>query len=414
MASLFPPGFLFGAATAAHQVEGNNHNQWSEWEQANAVRLAKAAEARYLHNPNTRAAATNSQNYISGLACDHYQRYQQDLNLLKGLGLNAYRFSIEWSRIFPAPGQLNTDALHHYEQMLQLIQRQGITPMVTLWHFTNPVWFENLGGWTNKANIQHFTEFVAAVITKLNPYVNLWVVLNEPEIYAAMSFKHGGWPPGERNFLLHLQVQHNLQAAHKAAYKIIKQVAPEAQVGIAKNNVYYHPKTHSLVNRFLAWTNTYLRNYYLLDRIKHQLDFIGINYYFDEQIDLWRKQNPHQQLSDLGWGLAPESITLLIADAHKRYCKPIYITENGLADADDKYRGEYIQRVIPALAKALKQGADLRGYMHWSLMDNFEWAEGFWPRFGLIEIDYQTQERKIRESAKQYASLIKLHTRPQN
>ncbi len=380
----FPKNFYWGSATSAHQVEGDNSNSdWWEWEQDKNI--------------------TN--NDKSGKACDFWNRYREDLDLAKKLNQNAFRFSIEWAKIKPSNKQINESAIQHYQDVVDYCKNLGIEPFVTLHHFTNPKWFSDLGGWEKKENIKYFLEYVNLVTRKIEG-VKYWISLNEPCVYANGSFAKGVWPPGKKNLFLAIKVVNNIIEAHNEVYKIIKKNCSDSLVGFSKNNAYFEG---GLIAKKLKkyW------NHYFLD--KTQFDFIGLNYYFHDNIvammnpPFFKVKNKNKLVSDMKWEIYPEGIYHILMDL-KKYKKPIIITENGLADAKDKLRAKFIVNHLRYVHRAIKNGVDIKGYLYWSLMDNFEWTHGFKPRFGLIEIDYKTQKRNIRSSALVYAKICKSGT----
>ncbi len=393
----FPDGFLWGAATSSHQVEGGTRNQWSEWERS-PERLARLEREGLI-------ARYGRENFISGAAADHYHRFESDFALAKELGHNATRISIEWSRVESREGEFNAVEVDHYRQVIASIRRNGMVPFVTLWHWTFPLWFRDRGGFGRRGNVRYFARFAARMAAEF-PDVPFWLTINEPEVYTNTSYLRGDWPPQARNPILAIRVFHNLIAAHKAAYREIKTASPSSRVGIAKNNTYFEAYGgavgNRIVKRFLDWTV----NHYFLDHIRDAQDFIGLNHYFHSRIRRGvSNRNENTTVSDLGWELFPAAMCETIMDL-RRYGVPIYITENGLADARDERRSWFIAETLANVRRAIADGADVRGYLHWSLMDNFEWANGFWPRFGLIEIDYRTFARKIRPSALAYRDII--------
>ncbi|MBI2635239.1 MAG: glycoside hydrolase family 1 protein [Parcubacteria group bacterium] len=408
MNKIFPDGFLWGAATSAHQVEGNNRNNWTEWEKANAKRLAK--EARTYWQPWQREVfpeMLTPENYISGKACDHYNRYEEDFNLAKEMGHNAHRFSIEWSRIEPEEGKFDEKEIEHYRRVILALRERGIEPFVTLWHWTMPIWFVEIGAFSKKDNIKYFVRFCETIVKEFCSDVKFWIVLNEPEIYAGNSHLKGIWPPQKKSLISYFLAIKNLIKAHRNSYKIIKKIIPNAQVGIAKNNIYFEAYQNKIHNRILKKFIDWWWNFYFLNRIKNHQDFIGLNHYFHNRIKSFRfNKNENKKVSDMGWELYPEAIPHVLKDL-KKYNKPIYITENGLADGRDKNREWFIKESLKNIHKAIEDGADIRGYFYWSLLDNFEWDKGFWPRFGLVEIDYKTLERKPRPSSYIYAEIAK-------
>ena len=415
----FPENFLWGAATSAHQIEGGNNNDWSEWEHANSARLAAEAARRHANAPtripdyiiNSRPNPLQRENYISGKATDHYSRFKKDFDIAKSLGHNCHRLSVEWSRIEPEEGKFNDKEIEHYRQVILALRERGIEPFVTLWHWPLPSWLRDKGGVLSGDFIKYFTRYTERVVLALStpgvtPGVDFWITVNEPEIYARNSYLRGVWPPQNKNIFSYISVINRLIDAHKKAYVAIKKINPESMVGIAQNNQYIEACQNKFINRlskkFLDWW----LNFYLLDHIENHMDFIGLNYYFHTRIDTFKIKNENKIISDMGWELYPEGIYHVLKDI-KKYNKPIYITENGLADAQDKNRKWFIRETLRNIHGAIKDGVDVRGYMHWSLLDNLELDKGFWPRFGLVEIDYKTLERKVRPSAYKYAEIIK-------
>lgn len=423
---LFPSGFYWGAATSSHQVEGGNVNDWSEWEHANSARLATEAVRRHANAP-TRIPdyilerypnPLQPENYISGKACDHYNRFEKDFDIAKSLGHNAHRFSIEWSRIEPEEGKWDEKEIEHYRKVIAALRARGMEPFVTLWHWPVPLWLRDKGGWQSKEMVRYFSRYVEKVVSSLKGEVKFWITLNEPEIYGSMSYLKGEWPPQEKNLFSYLSVIRNLIKGHCKAYEVIKKIQPEAGVGIAKNNIYVEAYENKLFGQLMKKFIDWWWNFYFLNRIKNHQDFIGLNYYFHKRLKfssleyLFRSSNhllsetESEERSDMGWELYPEGIYYVLMDL-KKYNKPIYITENGLADAQDKHREWYIKECLKNMHRAIQDGVDVRGYFYWSLLDNFEWDKGFWTRFGLVEVDYKTMERKIRPSAFKYAEICR-------
>lgn len=387
----FPSGFLLGAAAAAHQVEGNNTNSdWWYWEQQG--RLPK-----------------------SGLACDHYNRYEEDFQIAQKIGLNAMRISIEWARIEPEEGKWNAAAIEHYKKVLHSMKEYGLTRMVTLWHWTLPKWLADKGGFETPEGVEAFGRYAWFVAQNLGKEVDIWITINEPEVYVSGAYRQGKWPPFKKSLFLTWQVINNLILAHQASFKAIKEALGDVPVGIAKNNAYFGPdRSNNFLDRLVCFIADRISNHYFLQKIEKQLDFIGLNYYFYNRLrfDFPRVRETNLNFargqltledqisrSDMGWFLYPKGIYYLLLDL-KKYHKPIYITENGLADYADTRRAKYLQETLNWVKKSQDEGADVRGYLYWSLTDNYEWDWGFGPRFGLVEIDYATQQRKIRESAK--------------
>ncbi|OGM90535.1 hypothetical protein A2999_02470 [Candidatus Wolfebacteria bacterium RIFCSPLOWO2_01_FULL_38_11] len=406
----FPKGFYWGAATSAHQVEGGNHNDWSEWEKENAERLAKEAEKKFSHLKNwqeIKEQAQNPQNYISGRACDHYNRFEEDFDIAKSLSHNVHRFSIEWSRIEPEEGKFNEIEIEHYRNVIKALRGRDIEPFVTLWHWTIPIWMRDKGGVINKYFPNYFSRYAERMAQEL-PDVKFWITLNEPTAVISMAYGIGEWPPQRRNPLAALKVYKTLARSHNDAFKKIHTVSPKANVGFVNILSFIEPyKKNSILDKLTARITKYFSNEKFLNLTKWNHDFLAVDYYFHNRLQFPGKmKNENKKVSDMGWELYPEGIYYVLKDL-KKCEKPIYITENGLADAGDIHREWFIKETLKNVYKAIQEGVDVRGYFYWSLLDNFEWDKGFWPRFGLVEIDYKTMERKIRPSAYEYAKIIK-------
>lgn len=391
--TMYPKNFLWGAATSAHQVEGNTHNDWSEWEKLGKIKGGQQ----------------------SGRASGHYERFPQDFQLAKDLGHNAHRFSIEWSRIEPKPGHWDLDAIEHYRQVLQELHRLEITPVVTLWHFTNPIWVAAQGGWTNQKTIDDFGRYVELVVEQLGSLIPYWITINEPTVYTSLGYVSGYWPPEQKNYWSAWWAIRNLATAHRLASQIIHRQFPHAKVGVANNLNYFAPaRTVNLLDRGLTAIADYWHNRWWLNQTYETVDFLGLNYYFHHPLR-FKLGGPHRMFapepvtgaikSDLDWAISPTGFRRVI-ESLRTYQLPIIITENGLADADDTRRAEFIRSHISQIDDAIHHGLDIRGYLHWSLMDNFEWREGFDPRFGLLAVDYPSMQRTIRPSAHTYRLLI--------
>ncbi len=396
----FPQGFYWGAATASYQVEGGIEN--TDW--AEAARAGRVPQC--------------------GLACDHYNRYEADFDIAKSLGHTAHRFSVEWARIEPLPGQFNQEAIAHYRSVLAALKLRGITPFVTLWHFTLPLWFSKAGGFESSDAPAIFSRYAAFVVNELGDYCSHFATLNEPNVYATHGYLYGAWPPFKRgkflwkkigkedgtsekthanaqfiNFFAYMRVVRNLARAHNKAYDAIKALRPEAQISVVKHVHYFNADTHFL-NRFKARVAAQLQTYNFMNRVAGQCDEIGLNYYRHTKFG----DNQNYLHTDMEWDVYPNGIFDAIMMLH-RYRKPIFIAEAGLADENDDLRPDYIRVQVMAVYRAIKAGADVRGHMYWSLLDNYEWALGFGKRFGLIAINYETQERTVRPSAYVYKQI---------
>jgi beta-glucosidase len=415
MSKSFPQNFFWGAATASHQVEGNNHNDWSEWEKEHAERLARASEASFWWNPhwkNFRAEATNPANYLSGTACDHWNRYEEDFTILQELHLNAYRFSLEWSRIEPAEGKFDTEALEHYRNMILALRKRNIEPFVTLWHWTLPLWLSKRGGILAPDFPDLFARYSETVANALGNEVTFWITLNEPEVMGGHAYWKGNWPPMQKNLWSYYRALKTLIATHRKTYILIKQLFPGSQIGIAKHNIWFEAAGNTLINRTLKWFADCTWNFWFLNQIKDCQDFIGLNHYNHHRINWGYNKNENKLQTDFGWEYYPSSLYHAIMDL-RRYKKPIYITENGIADHDDDLRPQFIHEALTALHRAIEAGADVRGYLYWSLLDNFEWDKGYWLKFGLVAVDRTTQKRTVRESAQLYGEIAKNNSLPE-
>lgn len=411
----FPPGFLWGAATAAHQVEGGNtNNDWWEWER----------------RPGTIADGTTSEK-----ACDQYHRFVGDFDLIGQFGHNAHRFSLEWSRIEPKEGVFSSSAINHYRKVLEALHLRNIEPMVTLHHFTNPLWLSRSGGWENPKVVEYFTRYAKVVASEFGPLVRFWNTINEPAVYALMGYVEGIWPPGEHDFRRASLVMMNMVRAHGLAYHVLHENAGArgCEVGIAKHIRIMDPlRWRNVFDRAAAGLSDFILNKWFLQAVetgrlawpigmgqKVQLlaqthDFIGLNYYSREMIKcsllspkslfIRNLTRPGCTRNDLGWEIYPEGFYRVLMRM-KEYKKPIYVTENGIPAVDDSHRRAFLKEHLLQLHRAILHGADVRGYFHWSLLDNFEWEEGLTPRFGLVGIDYETQERSPRPSASIYAKV---------
>ncbi len=409
--------FFWGAAASAHQVEGGNQNDWTEWERKSAKSKVESAKRSppaggwpdfILSNyPNP----LQEENYISGRACDHYNRFREDFDIAKSLGHNAHRFSIEWSRIEPEEGKFNEKEIEHYREVIRALRERGLEPFVTLWHYTLPIWLSGQGGIINKNFDKIFTRYATKVASALKSDVTFWITMNEPETVARHGYLQGNRPPELKNIFKAYLALKNQFRAHKLAVHEIKKINPSASVGFSETISYFETYRNSPHNKLLMHLVRWLRNNpFLKDFIKSS-DFIGVQYYFHTRVGLhwasryWIQYNENKSVNDLGWEIYPEGIYRVLKTL-KRYGKPIYITENGVADARDALRAQFIKDHIAEMKRAMDEGVDVRGYFYWSLLDNFEWDKGFWPRFGLVEIDYKTMERKIRPSAHTYKELI--------
>lgn len=388
---VFPDNFIWGTAVSSYQTEGDNKNSdWWEWEQ-NKKEGQKFPKEK------------------SGIACDSYNRYEEDLDLCVKLNNNAFRLSLEWSRIEPKRNEFDKTEIEHYKKVLISAKHRNLKTFVTLHHFTVPIWFAKLGGWSNIFSPYIFAKYAKKCAEELGGLVDAFLTINEPQVYMLESHVRGIWPPNIKNLFLSFVVQLNLIKGHKLAFSNIKSVNKNYPVGIVKNIVWYEVTQSKfyfldkLLSKFLYYVNCD----FFIKPILSCLDLIGLNYYFTSRIECFKIKNPNNIVSDLNWWINPEGLKKVLIDL-KRFALPIYITENGLADSHDILRQSFIENMLFSCYTAIKEGVDLRGYFYWSLIDNFEWHEGFWPRFGLVEIDRENNLARVpRRSFYYYADICK-------
>ena len=417
---------MWGASTSAHQVEGGTLNQWSVWEPEHASQLAKSAHKRLAHLPiwdEIKNQAQDPANYISGRGVDHYRRYRDDFDIAESLNLNAFRFSFEWSRLEPEEGQWDAVAIEHYKEYIRELKARGLKPFATLWHSSLPVWFAAKGGFAKHANLRYFDRYIAKIADEFVGELDHVVTINEPNVYTTYSYlvtdltSGAAWPPGERNFWRFGWTYWNLTKAHRRAYKILKLAKPSLRVGVSMQLANIQAKRpHDIIDELSTKAMRYAWNWWFLFRIRRQQDFIGLNYYFsDYYSSLLKTENPSVPVSDMGWYMEPEGLYPLLLRAWAHFGKPIFITESGVADQHDQYRRWWIEESIIAMERALSEGVKLEGYFHWSLLDNFEWTMGWWPKFGLVQVDCEHgMKRTVRASAQWFAEKIESLGNPEH
>jgi len=389
--------FYFGAATSAHQVEGNNVNSdWWKFEQE--VQAKKG--------------------FMSGKATNHYELFDHDFALAEKLGHDAHRFSIEWAKVEPTEGKFDQKVLDHYKEVFKSLKKHGLKPFVTLWHFTLPLWFAEKGGFEKRENIFYYVRFCKKIAEIFRNEMEFVMTINEPEVYLYYSYLGGKWPPQKKSFFAFIKVYKNLIRAHRQVYTALKATNSDFKIGVAKNNPSFSPSRHkNIFDHFLVWVLKYVWNHLFLDNIRNYQDFIGLNYYFRRSMRFTRKMaklffiHPSNtaERTDMGWEVNPQGIAGNLKDLWKRYHKPLIVTENGVADRADRIRPQYLVDVLEHVFNAKKTGVDVFGYIHWSLTDNFEWADGFDPCFGLIAINYENFVRTPRPSAYKYQELIEMY-----
>jgi len=412
----FPRSFLWGAATAAHQVEGGNtNNNWARWE---------SEPGRIIHDQK------------AGLACDWWGgRWREDLERARDTGQNAHRLSIEWSRVQPAPDRWDDEALARYVEIARWLVDNGMTPMVTLHHFSDPLWLVELGGWENDDTPAHFARFVRRAVTALKDHVSLWTTVNEPNVYALSGWVEGLFPPGKRDLALAARVVVNLIRGHTAAYRVIHELQPHARAGVATNYRSFAPAhPHNPLDRVpLNFQNQLFNRAFndclatgRLDLVLKKValpeaagtqDFIGLNYYSRDMVafDLLKPGQMFGRrfcpadaaLSSTGFiANVPAGMWDGLKWAHG-YALPIFVTENGVEDDTDTLRPRYLIEHLHQVWRAANFNWQLKGYFHWSLVDNFEWERGWTQRFGLWGLDVDTQARVRRPSVDLYAEICR-------
>jgi beta-glucosidase len=408
---IFPEGFLWGSATSSHQVEGGNFNNWSSFEEEEG--RIKSGEK-------------------SGIACDHYNRYEEDYNLLESLNHTAYRMSLEWSRIIPEEGEIDQGALNHYRKMIESLLVKKIIPFVTIHHFTHPLFFEEKGGFLKEENLKHFKFYCETIAEEYKDLLIVWNTINEPNVVTSAGFFLGTFPPGEKSFVKYKKALRNILRAHAIAYTTLKEINPEWKIGIVKNISYFKPKRRFSLSSWLGakilnWTFNMstikalktgrlpLSLFKKYPNLKNSSDFIGLNYYVKVNASIGAiikgkitMEEEGKRMTQMNWTSYPEGLYKSIKLISKHFPeKEIYVTENGIATLDDEWRKEYIVEHLMATSKAISEGAKVRGFFYWSTMDNFEWTHGYGPKFGLIGVDPETLERKIKGSGRMYAKIAK-------
>ncbi|HUO36240.1 MAG TPA: GH1 family beta-glucosidase [Candidatus Acidoferrum sp.] len=434
----FPKDFFWGASTAAYQVEG----AWREDGKGESI------WDRFSHTTGTIKGA-----FTGDVACDSYHRYMEDIALLKEMNQKSYRFSVSWPRIqADGTGSPNQKGLDYYSRLVDALLEAKIRPLTTIYHWDLPQALEDKGGWPNRETSDRFTDYSEIVAKSLGDRIDTWAIFNEPYIFTALGYYTGEHAPGRTNVADFLRATHVVNLAQGKAFRAIKAARPKARVGTAFSTTYAQPKTDSpadkeAAERYHALANVWflepaLRGEYPkilatqitpemlgiqpgdMDTVKAPLDYLGINYYTrtivsdaDEMKMLHLHTGPGHQgpKTEFAWEVWPDGFYQLLTRISNDYEKPpIEVTENGCSYGDtpdangrvtDKRRIEFCRGYIGAVARAMRDGADIRGYSHWSLLDNFEWAEGYTQRFGLSFVDFRTQERTLKDSGKWYGQL---------
>ncbi|MDR7544037.1 MAG: family 1 glycosylhydrolase [Armatimonadota bacterium] len=417
----FPRGFRWGTATSAYQVEGNNTaSDWWVWEQQPG-RIAGGGR--------------------SGLACDWWRNAERDFDLMAALHQNAARISIEWARLEPRADRWDDAALARYLEMLRALRDRGMEPLVTLNHFTLPQWVAERGGWLWDEIAAAFGAYAGRIVRAAAPLVDSWVTLNEPVGYLVNAYLLGRFPPGRTSLPALARALGNSLRAHAAAYRAIHAAQPSARVGVAADLRPAMPANEgSPAQRWLARQLDHVVNWMYLDALAsgrlsgplglalsvseaaRTMDYVGVNYYSCSRLafDLRRpralfvrhRPRPEAGMSDDGYSEVYPNGLLAVLRRVRRYGLPVFITENGLADADDDLRPRFIVEHLRRVAQAIAEGVPVLGYYHWSLVDNFEWADGWNLRFGLYHLDQTTQLRTQRPSAALYGEICRHNALP--
>lgn len=419
-----PDQFKMGSATAATQIEGGDENSnWYYW--------------------SLKGKIANGESSI--VAADHWNRVDEDIQLMKEMHHEIYRMSIEWSRIEPKEGEWSLEGINHYQQEIRKLRLAGIEPLVTLHHFSHPQWFEEKGGWTHPNCVTYFLRFCEKVIEAIGDQVCEYCTINEPNVFCTDTFIDGKYPPGYKDETrLYFRASKHMIQAHLKVYKMIHKKRKamgltHTKVGIALHVARLEVKGKNPLTHLSRWLmNHSFHSIYLKGMVEGRLilplgrgypegrgcycDFIGINYYSRHLIH--STMNPamlfgevkvdenlsESALNDLGWEIYPKGINQVIAPIYKKYALPIYITENGIPDEQDSKRAQFIYDHLYQIHKMIEEGIDVQRFYYWSLLDNLEWNDGYYPRFGLVHVDYDNLERTIRKSGQFYGEVCQSKT----
>ena len=402
-----PKGMLMGVSTASMQIEGGDlDTNWNDWYKRGFIKDGT--------NPAT--------------ANDHWKYWQEDTAIMADMGLQLYRFGIEWARLMPREGELDENAIERYRQELLLLREKGIRPLMTIHHFSNPMWFENKGAFEKRENLHYYLELVELVVERFGDLCSDYITINEPNVYATNSYCFGTWPPGKKNVAATLAVMENLAYCHIKAYGIIHEKRKamgfeDSMVGCANHVRVFAPKNEKNPwHRTAAKLTAFLFQNALTDAmtlgkfafplknfgkfpVGEYTDFIGLNYYSRSTVsgigDGVRENCPK---NDLGWEIYPQGLVTCARQLYKVLPRPIWVTENGTCDNDDRFRCRYLYEHLKALSES---GLPFERYYHWCFCDNFEWVEGNSSRFGLVSVDEQSRERTVKNSGKFYSEVIK-------
>lgn len=425
----FQRDFLWGAASASAQVEG------AYQEDGKCLSIWDVAGDHVKNNETCH------------VACDHYHRYKEDIAIMKELGLNSYRFSVSWPRVMPEKGKVNQKGLEFYINLVKELKSAGIEPLCTLYHWDLPLWIQEEGGWKNKKTIEFFSEYTKVIVEALSDQVKYWMTINEPQCFITLSYINGIHAPFRHDYLSMKKLIRHALLAHGTAVEIIRKYAKQApSIGVAMASNCYIPKTETAEDiekgRYYTFEHMagVMNNSIWLDPIvlgkapafmrrklskndlaiiSQPIDFVGVNVYQPMNHSLLGEENqsaPDAKRTMLDWIIDGRCLYWVIRYFYERYQMPIMVTENGMANPDavasdgkvhDPERIAFIHEYLAGVKRAVNEDIPVIGYQHWSIMDNFEWAEGYGPRFGLVHVDYETQKRTIKDSGYDYAEIIK-------
>ncbi|MFD1020968.1 GH1 family beta-glucosidase [Thalassobacillus hwangdonensis] len=437
----FSKDFIFGTATSSYQIEGA----------VSAGGRAPSIWDTFSHTPGKVLGGDTGD-----LACDHYNRMEEDIQIIKSLGVDSYRFSIAWPRIFPEKGKYNAEGMEFYRKLAIRLKEEGIQPFVTLYHWDLPQWADDLGGWINRDSVEWFMEFAEKCFGELDEHVSMWITHNEPWCAAMLGYHQGEHAPGHTNLDEALKAAHHILLSHGKAVQHYKHVFEgKHPIGITLNLSPVYPASGSFHDQVAANNfDGYLNRWFLdpvfkgqyptdminmfskqvpsydfikegdLEAISTHMDFFGINFYNRSLMEyaegaefMFQGAESDYPKSGMGWDISPNEFKELIYRLRKEYTElPIYITENGAAfddvlEADgqvhDTNRVDYLEKHLNAVAELNEENMNIAGYYLWSLLDNFEWAFGYEKRFGIVYVDFDTQQRYVKDSAKRYAEVIK-------
>ncbi|ADH60167.1 beta-galactosidase [Thermoanaerobacter mathranii subsp. mathranii str. A3] len=437
----FPKDFVWGVATSSYQIEGA---------------VNEDGRTPSIWDTFSKTEGKTYQGHTGDVACDHYHRYKEDVEIMKEIGVKAYRFSIAWPRIFPEEGKYNSKGIDFYKRLVDELLKKDIMPVVTIYHWDLPQWaYEKGGGWLNRDSVKWFAEYATKLYEELGDVIPLWITHNEPWCASILSYGIGEHAPGHKDYREALIAAHHILLSHGEAVKAFREMNIKgSKVGITLNLTPVYPASEKEEDKLAAqYADGFSNRWFLdpifkgnypqdmmelyskiigefdfikegdLETISVPIDFLGVNYYtrsivkYDEESMLKAENVPGPgKRTEMGWEISPESLYDLLKRLDREYTKlPIYITENGAAFKDevtedgrvhDDERIEYIKEHLKAAAKFIEEGGNLKGYFVWSLMDNFEWAHGYSKRFGIVYVDYKTQKRILKDSALWYKGVI--------